>query len=77
MIRGRDSSLIVRIQPARKKENPIIQEEVYLKEYESVLDCRVSLREYIDFYNQEREHQSLDYRTPAKVHLGQLALRAG
>jgi len=54
----------------------IKQEEVYLKEYESVLECKVSLREYLDFYNNERGHQALDYCTPAQVHLGQLALKA-
>jgi len=54
----------------------IKQEEVYLKEYESVIECKVSLREYLDFYNNERCHQALDYSTPEQVHLGQLALKA-
>jgi putative transposase len=43
-------------------------EEVYLKSYESVWDCRWSLKRYMEFYNQERIHQSLEYRTPAEVH---------
>lgn len=50
--------------------------KVHPKEYESILECKVSLREYLDFYNNERCHQALDYCTPAQVHLGQLALKA-
>ena len=38
-------------------------EEVYLKAYKSVNDARVSIRKYIEFYNAERKHQSLD-KTP-------------
>ena len=43
-------------------------EEVYLKDYEHVLAARGSLAEYFAFYNHERQHQSLDYRTPAEVY---------
>jgi len=42
-------------------------EEVYLKAYQDGRDARVSLGEYFHFYNTERPHQSLDYRTPAEV----------
>jgi putative transposase len=45
-------------------------EEVYLKDYESVMDARSQLREYFQFYNQERLHQSLGYRTPKAIHDG-------
>ena len=44
------------------------QEEVYLKEYQSPKEARVSLREYFQFYNHERKHQSLNYETPANVY---------
>ena len=44
-------------------------EEVYLKDYESPRQARQSLREYFDFYNKKRLHQSLEYRTPAEVYL--------
>ena len=47
-------------------------EEVYLKSYESVWECRLNLKQYIRFYNHDRPHQSLDYRTPAEVHYGNL-----
>lgn len=46
-------------------------EEVYLKEYQSVADAVSNLRAYFTFYNQERLHQALDYRTPAQVYSGQ------
>jgi putative transposase len=42
-------------------------EEVYLKEYASVADAAASLHHYFRFYNEERPHQSLGYRTPAQV----------
>jgi len=43
-------------------------EEVYLKSYETLPEARLALKEYFEFYNKERPHQSLDYRTPLEVH---------
>ena len=43
-------------------------EEVYLKDDSSVSDARAHLGRYFRFYNQERPHQSLAYRTPADVY---------
>jgi putative transposase len=45
-------------------------EEVYLKDYETVAEARAGIEKYFRFYNQERLHQSLEYRTPATVWLG-------
>jgi putative transposase len=42
-------------------------EEVYLKAYQDGRDARVELGRYFRFYNTERPHQALDYRTPAEV----------
>jgi putative transposase len=42
-------------------------EEVYLKAYQDGKDARVSLGKYFWFYNTERIHQALGYRTPAEV----------
>lgn len=39
-------------------------EEVYLKAYESVEEARKGIAAWIEFYNYERPHQALDYRTP-------------
>ncbi len=44
-------------------------EEVYLHEYESPREARQGLTRYFEFYNTERPHQSLEYRTPADVYL--------
>lgn len=43
-------------------------EEVYLKEYASVTEARAGIESYIRFYNNERLHQSLNYRTPAAMY---------
>jgi putative transposase len=43
-------------------------EEVYLKDYEGVREARESLGRYFDFYNNERPHQALGYRTPREVY---------
>jgi putative transposase len=47
-------------------------EEVYLKDYQTVRDAKESISNYLTFYNQERPHQSLGYKTPAKVYWGEL-----
>ena len=44
-------------------------EEVYLRDYQSVTEARTSIGNYFRFYNQERLHQSLEYRTPARLYL--------
>ena len=43
-------------------------EEVYLKDYTDVREAREGLGRYFRFYNEERLHQSLGYRTPAVVY---------
>ena len=43
-------------------------EDVYLRGYERVPELECGLRAYFGFYNTERPHQSLDYRTPAEVY---------
>jgi putative transposase len=49
-------------------------EEVYLKDYESVTEARAGIERYFRFYNQERLHQSLQYRTPAAIWLARGSL---
>ena len=45
-------------------------EEVYLKDYETVMEAIQQLGEYIKFYNFERFHQSLKSRRPAEIYFG-------
>ncbi len=43
-------------------------EEVYLKDYQSMKDAQRSLKDYLNFYNKERLHQSLKYKTPESIY---------
>ena len=43
-------------------------EDVYLNKYSNVLEAKNGIAAYIDFYNTERFHQSLDYGTPDGVY---------
>lgn len=43
-------------------------EDIYVNDYASVPALQAGLHGYFRFYNQERLHQSLGYRTPAEVH---------
>ena len=45
-------------------------EEVYLNEYADGREAHDRLRAYFRFYNEERPHQALGYRTPAEVYTG-------
>ena len=45
-------------------------EEVYLKAYQSAREMEAGLGGWFTFYNHERPHQSLGYRTPAEIYRG-------
>lgn len=45
-------------------------EDIYLKDYGSVWELEAGLRQYFEFYNDERPHQALGYCTPSAVHHG-------
>ena len=51
------------------------QEEVYVKGYHHVADCREGLQAYVDRYNNLREHQSLDFNYPAEIYFGDTVLK--
>lgn len=43
-------------------------EKIYLHGYANNLELFLGITEYIHFYNEERKHQSLNYKTPAAIH---------
>jgi len=43
-------------------------EEVYLHDYQSIQEAKDGLKRYFWFYNEERLHQALGYRTPAEIY---------
>lgn len=47
------------------------QQDIYIKHYESVAECREGLTEFFEKYNNYRPHQSLNGLTPAEVYFGQ------
>jgi len=44
------------------------QENIYLNNYQNVLEVRNGLDKYFLFYNQRRRHQSLNNSTPEQIH---------
>lgn len=62
--RGRayDNIFIERLWRSVKYEN------VYLQDYSYPREARIGIKDYMEFYNNKRPHQSLEYKTPAKVY---------
>jgi len=66
----------------RAKDNIFIErlwrslkyEEVYLKDYDNMRECRLGISKYFRFYNEERFHQSLNYKTPDEIYFDNLKL---
>jgi len=44
-------------------------EKVYLNDFQTVKEAYQGIKDYFEFYNHRRIHQSLDYKTPAEVYL--------
>lgn len=44
-------------------------EEVYLHDYDTVSDARKGLSRYFLFYNMERLHEALGYKTPCEIYV--------
>ncbi len=62
--RGRayDNIFIERLWRTIKYEN------IYPQEYENPREARIGINKYMEYYNHERLHQSLDYHTPEEVY---------
>jgi putative transposase len=43
-------------------------EEVYLNAYATVAEAKAGIGAWLSFYNEERQHQSLGYRTPRQIY---------
>jgi putative transposase len=43
-------------------------EEVYLHAYTSVAEAKAGIGAWLSFYNEERQHQNLGYRTPRQIY---------
>jgi len=50
-------------------------EEVYLKAYQNGAEARNGIGAYLDFYNRERPHQALGYRTPGELFVEEPTVR--
>lgn len=50
------------------------QEKIYRLDLETVREAKEAIKQYINFYNKERPHQSLGYDTPEKVHFAATTL---
>lgn len=60
--RATDNAIIERLWRSVK------QEKIYPNGYEDGTSLWMALVEYFNFYNLERPHQSLDYKTPAEIY---------
>jgi len=45
-------------------------EDIYMHGYETMTDLKEGIKRYIQFYNTERFHQSLEYATPDEMYYG-------
>lgn len=50
-------------------------DEVYLHDYQSPREARISINKYLETYNNRRLHQSLEYNTPAEIYFGTKTLK--
>ncbi len=45
-------------------------ENIFLSSYRNLRETKEGLKNYFNFYNTKRRHQSLDYKTPGEVYFG-------
>jgi putative transposase len=50
-------------------------EDIYIRGYETVSECRQGLEEFFDRYNNRREHSSLLYNYPMEIYIGTIVLK--
>ena len=64
----RDNIFIERLWRAVKYEC------VYLHAFDDGRDARRKLADYFDWYNRQRPHQALGYKTPDQIYFNQISL---
>jgi putative transposase len=71
--RGRalDNVFVERLWRSVKHDN------IYINNYAHVVDLEAGLSAYFRFYDEERPHQSLDYRTPGEVYRAEIGQAIG
>jgi len=52
-------------------------EDIFMNGYETMIDLKEGIKRYINFYNTERFHQSLDYTTPDEMYYAAFTNRDG
>jgi putative transposase len=64
--RALDNIYVERFWPVRRC-GTLKYEDIYLRNYQTGSELRAGLTKYFHYYNHQRPHQSLGYRTPVKV----------
>ena len=59
---------MIQLTTERQSYGTLKYEDIYLYRYATVPALAEGLERYFILYNQERPHQSLNYRTPAEVY---------
>ena len=49
-------------------------ERLYLNEYETISQLKEDVADYIDFYNNRRFHETLNYKKPMDVYQGRVQI---
>ena len=49
-------------------------EDIHLSSYETVSEARAGIAKFIQYYNEERPHQALKYKTPHELYFGHKAI---
>ena len=49
-------------------------ERIYLNEYNSIKELREDIKDYMEFYNYRRFHETLDYKKPMETYRNSLTI---
>lgn len=64
--RATDNIAIERFWRSAKYEN------IYIQEYRTIRELKTGVNEYIEFYNNKRFHQSLNYKKPMEIYMNKV-----